>query len=39
MLAQARKRYKLEGIEYDLDDPRLMQLEELLNQGSLFPPI
>jgi hypothetical protein len=32
MLAQARKRYKIEGLEYDIEDPRLLQLDELITQ-------
>lgn len=39
MLAQAKRRYKLEGLDYDIEDPRLLQIEELASQGSLFPPI
>ena len=39
MLGQARKRFKVEGLEFDLDDPRLLQLDEMINQQSIFPPI
>lgn len=39
MLNQAKRRYKVEGFEFDIDDPRLVQLEELMSQGSIFPPI
>jgi hypothetical protein len=39
MLAQARRRYKVEGLEYDIEDPRMIQIEELMQQSSLFPPI
>jgi hypothetical protein len=31
MLGQARKRFKVEGLEFDLDDPRLLQLDEMIN--------
>lgn len=30
MLAQAKRRYKVEGLEYDIDDPRMIQIEELM---------
>jgi hypothetical protein len=39
MLGQARKRFKVEGMDFDLDDPRLLQLDEMINQQSIFPPI
>jgi hypothetical protein len=39
MLNQARRRYKVEGLEYDIDDPRMIQLDELMTQSSIFPPI
>ena len=26
-------------MEFDLEDPRLLQLDEMINQQSIFPPI
>lgn len=39
MLVSAKRKFKIEGVEFDIEDPRLIQLEELITQGSLFPPI
>ena len=39
MLSQARRKFKIEGVDFDIEDPRLVQLDELVHQGSLFPPI
>lgn len=29
----------MENIEYDLDDPRIIVLEEMVNNYGFFPPI
>lgn len=41
MIFNARRRYQIEGIETngDLEDPRIMNLDELISNTSLFPPI
>lgn len=39
MLAQARRKFKVEGLEFEVEDPRLIQFEDLMQQQSLFPPI
>ena len=39
MLDGAKRRIEVEGIEYDLNDPRVIQLEELMKNPSFFPAI
>ena len=41
MISNAKRRYLVEGIETggDLEDPRILNLEELISNTSLFPPI
>jgi len=39
MLDNARRTMDHEGVEYELEDPRILTLQELLSDSSSFPPI
>lgn len=39
MLNQARRKYEVEGMDNDLEDPRLVEIDDLMISPSLFPPI
>ena len=39
LILNAKRRYQAEGFEYDIDDPRIIQFEELVSNNSFFPSI